>query len=296
MRILVTGKEGQVDTSLSHLAEATGHDLVRLGLPEIDLSRPETLDDPIRQAQPDVIISSAAYTSVDKAEDEPDLAQKINGDGPGALARIAADLGVPIIHLSTDYVFAGDKDGPYTEADRPSPKTVYGATKLDGEHQIAAATDNHVILRTAWVYSAVGHNFVKTMLRLGESREVLDVVSDQLGSPTYAPDLAQTLLLIAQQIVIDANPTIRGVFHLTGSGSTSWAGFAKAIFANAERRGRRPVRVNPVHSSQFPSRANRPANSRLSCDKLDELYGLCLPDWQDSLDTCLDILIPGEDR
>jgi dTDP-4-dehydrorhamnose reductase len=291
MRILVTGKEGQVDTSLQMRGEALGLEIIRIGLPEIDLSQPETLEAVVREINPGVIISSAAYTAVDKAETEVELAQRINGDAPGILARLAAELDIPILHLSTDYVFAGDKDTPYTEMDMPAPVSVYGKTKLSGEDRIRAATGNHVILRTAWVYSPYGHNFVKTMLRLGETRDELSIVADQHGCPTYAPDIARAVLAIAQQVVIDPDPTIRGTFHLTGSGETTWAGFAEAIFAGAEARGCKPVRVNHIPASDYPTPAKRPANSRLNADKLDEVYGLRLAPWQDSLDVCLNELI-----
>ena len=291
MRILVTGKEGQIDTSLQAMGETLGLEIIRIGLPEIDLSQPETLETPVREAQPDVIISSAAYTAVDKAETEAGLAQKINGDAPGILARLAAELDIPILHLSTDYVFAGDKDGAYTEKDTPAPVSVYGRTKLSGEEQIRAATANHVILRTAWVYSPYGNNFVKTMLRLGETRDELNVVADQYGCPTYASDIARVLLAIAQQVAIDRDPTIRGTFHLTGEGETTWAEFAEAIFKGAEARGRKRVRVNPITTADYPTPAKRPVNSRLNGDKLDEVYGLRLDPWQDSLDACLNLLI-----
>ena len=291
MRILVTGKEGQVDTSLQVLGESLGLEIIRIGLPETDLSKPEALEAPVREAHPDVIISSAAYTAVDKAETEAERAQKINGDAPGELARLAAELDIPILHLSTDYVFAGDKAGAYDETDMPAPVSVYGRTKLSGEEQIRAATDNHVILRTAWVYSPYGSNFVKTMLRLGETRDELNVVADQYGCPTYAPDIARALLAIAQQVGIDRDPTIRGTFHLTGEGQTTWAGFAEAIFEGAQVRGCKPVHVNRITTADYPTLAKRPANSRLNGDKLDEVYGLRLDPWQDSLDTCLNQLI-----
>ncbi|WP_303830815.1 dTDP-4-dehydrorhamnose reductase [Asticcacaulis taihuensis] len=291
MRILVTGKEGQVDTSLQTLGEKLGLEIIRIGLPEIDLSKPETLEAPIREIRPDAIISSAAYTAVDKAETEAELAQAINGDAPGMLARLAAELDIPILHLSTDYVFAGDKDGTYDETDIPAPVSIYGKTKLSGEDQIRAATDNHVILRTAWVYSPYGNNFVKTMLRLGETRDELNVVADQHGCPTYAPEIARALLTVAQQVVIDRDPTLRGTFHLTGRGETTWAEFAEAIFTGAAARGRTPVRVNPITTSDYPTPAKRPANSRLNGDKLDDTYGLRLDPWRKSLDECLDQLI-----
>ena len=291
MRILVTGKDGQVDTSVQMLGEELGLEIIRIGLPEIDLSKPETLETPVRDARPDVIISSAAYTAVDKAETETELAQTINGDAPGALARLAAELDIPILHLSTDYVFAGDKTNAYDETDTPAPVSVYGKTKLSGEMQIRAATDNHVILRTAWVYSPYGNNFVKTMLRLGETRDELSVVSDQHGCPTYAPEIARALVAIAQQVAIDRDPTLRGTFHLTGQGETTWAEFAETIFLGAEARGRQPVRVKPISTREYPTPAKRPENSRLNGDKLDDTYGLRLDPWQDSLEPCLNQLI-----
>ncbi len=295
MRILVTGKEGQVDTSLQTLADTQADiELIRIGLPEADLSRPESLEAPVRAARPDVIISSAAYTAVDKAESEAELAERINGDGPGALARLAAELNIPILHLSTDYVFAGDKDGNYSEADTPGPVGVYGRTKLSGETQIAAATPNHVILRTAWVYSPYGNNFVKTMLRLGETRDELNVVADQHGCPTYAPEIARALLTIARRVHGDADPTLRGIFHLTGQGETSWAGFARAIFDGAALRGRKMVKVNDIPTSAYPTPAARPANSRLDGGKLKSIYDLSLDPWRVSLSACLDQLIGPE--
>ncbi|MBP2159775.1 MULTISPECIES: dTDP-4-dehydrorhamnose reductase [Asticcacaulis] len=287
MRIVVTGKEGQVDTSLAELGEKLGIEIVRVGLPEVDLSKPETLAAPIKAAKPDVIISSAAYTAVDKAESETDLAQAINGDGPGELARIAAELNIPILHLSTDYVFAGDKDGVYDENDTPAPVSVYGKTKLSGEEQIRAATEDHVILRTAWVYSPYGNNFVKTMLRLGETRDELNVVADQNGCPTYAPEIARALLTVAQRVAKDSDPALRGTFHLTGQGETTWAGFAEAIFAGSKDRGGKFVTVNPIPTSAYPTPAQRPANSRLSGEKLAATYDLRLDPWRVSLNDCL---------
>ncbi len=292
MRMLVTGKEGQVDTSLQRLGDATpGIEVIRIGLPEIDLSRPETLEAPIREARPDIIISSAAYTAVDKAESERGLADAINADGPGELARLAAALDIPLLHLSTDYVFAGDKNGRYVETDTPGPHSAYGLTKLSGEMAIERATNNHVILRTAWVYSPFGNNFVKTMLRLGETRDEIDVVADQLGCPTYAPEIARALLSVAQRVMTDRDPALRGIFHLTGQGETTWAAFAEAIFQGAQIRGRKPVKVHPIPTSAYPTAAKRPSNSLLDGEKLSVTYGLRLDPWRISLDDCLDQLI-----
>jgi dTDP-4-dehydrorhamnose reductase len=291
MRILVTGKNGQVDTALQIEGDRLGLDVSRIGRPEVDLSRPETFEAIVREINPQVIISSAAYTAVDKAEGEPELAQRVNGDAPGVLARLAAELNIPILHLSTDCVFSGDKDEPYAEADVPAPVSVYGRTKLSGEENIRAATDNHVILRISWVYSSWGNNFVKVMLHLSETREEINVVADQHGCPTYAPDIARVVLAIAQQVIIDPDPTIRGIFHLAGEGETTRAGFAAAIFEGAEARGCKPVRVKPIATADYPTPAKRPANSRLNSDKLDEVYGLRLDPWRISLDSCLSQLI-----
>lgn len=292
MRILVTGKDGQVDTSLQQLGDATpGVEVIRIGLPEVDLSRPETLEAPIRASRPDVIISSAAYTAVDKAENERELAMSINAVSPGELGRLAEALNIPLLHLSTDYVFGGDKVGVYTEADPPAPVSVYGHTKLAGENAIRKATQNYIILRTAWVYSPFGNNFVKTMLRLGEAKDEVSVVADQHGCPTYGREIARALLLIAHRVVVDRDAGLRGIFHLTGQGETTWAGFAEAIFAAAEARGRRPVRVREILTSEYPTPAKRPSNSRLSGKKLSEIYGLQLDPWQVSLNDCLNQLV-----
>jgi len=292
MRIVVTGKDGQIDTALRVCAEAMGElEIICLGLPEIDLSDLETLRGPITAARPDVIISSAAYTAVDQAEDEADLAQIINGEAPSELARIAADLNIPILHLSTDYVYAGDKPAPYSESDTPAPVCVYGRTKLSGEIGIAQATPNHVILRTAWVYSPYGRNFVKTMLRMGATHDVINVVNDQWGCPSYAPEIARVLLTIARRVSYDPDPALRGVFHLAGQGETTWAGFADAIFLASAAWGGRPVKVNPVSSAAYPTRASRPANSRLSSEKLSKVYDLRLDPWHVSLEDCLTRLL-----
>lgn len=291
MRILVTGKNGQVDTALQIEGDRLGLEIVRIGRPDVDLSKPETIETAVREIRPEVIISSAAYTAVDRAESEPELAQAVNGDAPGVLARLAAELNIPILHLSTDCVFSGDKIEPYTEVDATAPVSVYGRTKLSGEQQVRAATDNHVILRISWAYSVLGNNFVRMMLRLSETRDEVTVVADQHGCPTYAPEAARAVLAIAQQVVIDPDPTIRGTFHLAGEGGTTRADFAKAIFKGAEARGHKPVRVNPVATAEYPTAARRPLNARLNSDKLDEVFGLRLDPWQDSLDVCLDQLI-----
>jgi dTDP-4-dehydrorhamnose reductase len=197
-----------------------------------------------------------------------------------AIAATAAELSLPIIHLSTDYVFDGDKPESYVESDPVGPVSVYGRSKLEGEYAVAAANENHVILRTAWVYSTFGHNFVKTMLRLAETREELSVVSDQLGCPTSANDIAEAVVKIADRLAKDSSPDLRGVFHLAGSGETNWAEFARHILSIFEEKTGRRVTVRDIAAADYPTAAKRPANSRLCCDKLKRLYGVSMPEWQ----------------
>ncbi|MGV2051856.1 dTDP-4-dehydrorhamnose reductase [Agrobacterium sp. 22-209-1] len=281
MRLAVTGKNGQVVSALLALASAE-LEIVALGRPELDLAQPETVLKALREVKPDAVVSAAAYTAVDKAESEPDIAFAVNRDGARAVAQAASDLGIPLIHLSTDYVFDGAKDTAYVESDPTGPTSVYGRSKLEGERAVSEATDNYVVLRTAWVYSEYGNNFVKTMLRLSENRDEINVVADQFGCPTSANDIAAAVVTIARKLVEDASAPLRGVFHLSGSGETNWANFAKQIFAFAEEHGGKSMIVNDITTAQYPTPARRPANSRLDCSKLEEVYGIKLPSWQTS--------------
>jgi dTDP-4-dehydrorhamnose reductase len=219
------------------------------------------------------------------------IAAKINKDGAGMVAAAAQALRVPIIHLSTDYVYNGEKTGAYVEADPVAPTSAYGASKLAGEQAVAAANCNLVILRTAWVYAPYGKNFVRTMLALAETREEVRVVADQRGCPTYAPDLADAIIRIAYNLLKErSDARMRGIFHLAGTGETTWAGLADAIFGYLAGRGwRRPI-VTPITSAEYPTPARRPANSRLNCAKLASIHGIELPSWRDSLATCLERL------
>ena len=280
LRIAVTGKEGQVARSMLALGPELDVDIIAVGRPELDLVDPASVRSALEAARPDVVVSAAAYTAVDKAETEQDLAFAVNGAGAGAVAEAAAALGVPVLHLSTDYVFDGSKPTRYVETDATGPTSVYGASKLEGERLVAAANPDHAIFRTAWVYSAFGANFLKTMLRLGETRDTLSVVADQHGCPTSAEDIARALIVAARTMVSDRDDRYRGIFHLTGSGEASWADFARAIFRAAEDHGRKPVEVIPITSDQYPSPVKRPANSRLSGDKLERIHGIVLPDWR----------------
>ncbi|ATR19527.1 dTDP-4-dehydrorhamnose reductase (plasmid) [Roseomonas sp. FDAARGOS_362] len=293
MRIAVTGRDGQVARALRERAQAAGVSIVALARPELDLARPDTVLPALHAASADVVVNAAAYTAVDKAESEPDQAQLVNATGAGAVAAAAAKLGIPVIHLSTDYVFDGQLDRPYREDDATGPIGAYGRSKLAGEKAIAAAQpDDHVILRTAWVYSPFGVNFVKTMLRLAATRDEISVVADQHGSPTSALDIADAVLQVARNLLGSRDPALRGVFHLSGSGYTHWAGFAAAIFEFSAHRGGPEARVKPIATAEYPTPARRPANSRLDCAKLARVHGITLPDWRLSSEACIGRLLP----
>jgi dTDP-4-dehydrorhamnose reductase len=291
MRIAVTGREGQVVRSLvERAARHRSVHVVALGRPQLDLTRPGTIAETIRAAKPDLVVSAAAYTAVDRAEDEPDLAFAINVTGAGAIAEAAATIGVPVLHLSTDYVFSGEGEQPYTEKDRTGPRSVYGQSKLDGELAVAAANARHLILRTAWVYSRFGGNFVKTMLGLAESRDVVSVVSDQWGNPTSAFDIADGILQVAERLRMDATFDAYGTYHLAGTGDTSWSSFAREIFAQSRRNGGPYAQVRDILTAEYPTRATRPLNSRLATDKFFDVFGWRAPHWQPSLVPVLGML------
>ena len=262
-------------------------ELIALGRPQLDLGRRDAVLATLRAARCDVIVNAAAYTAVDEAESEPATAMRINRDGAGYVAEIAAELGAPLLHLSTDYVFDGALDRPYREDDATNPTGAYGRSKLAGEQKIADCHPNHAILRTAWVYSPFGANFVKTMLRLGETRSEVGVVADQRGNPTSALDIADALFVIARRMHEDTASSLRGVFHMTGAGEATWADFAEAIFAEAESRGRAPVAVKRITTAEYPTPARRPTNSRLDTAKLAQAFGLILPDWRESVRICV---------
>ena len=289
LRAVLIGGKGQVATSLARALPLGGFDLTTLARPDFDLTRPAELADAIVAARPDVVINPAAYTAVDKAEDEPDAAFAINRDAPGVVAAAAAEAGAVVIHYSTDYVFDGGKQTPYAEDDATGPQGVYGASKLAGEQRVAAANPRHVILRTAWVCSADGANFLKTMLRLAAERPALRVVDDQHGSPTFAADIAAATCGIARaSATAEAGAAEFGVFNLVSGGATTWCGFARAIMAASAARGGPSVPVEAITTAEFPTRARRPAYSRLDAGKLAQVYGIALPDWDVALEACLD--------
>jgi dTDP-4-dehydrorhamnose reductase len=285
MRIAVTGSKGQVATSLLERAGLKA-EVVALSRPAFDLADRATVVAGLEAARPDVVVNAAAYTAVDKAEAEEADAVRANGEGAGHVAEAAARLGVPLLHISTDYVFDGALDRAYREDDPTAPTGAYGRSKLAGEKAVAERCENSVILRTAWVYSPFGANFVRTMLRLNETRDEIGVVADQRGNPTSALDIADALIAIAARAKDDSSPTLRGVFHMTGSGEATWADFAEAIFHEAAARGRRQTRVKRIAAADYPTPARRPANSRLDNEKLSRVYGVKLPEWRQSVAIC----------
>lgn len=282
MSILVAGRTGQVARALAQRAAQRGLPLIALGRPELDLENTANLANTLRGHAPRVVINAAAYTAVDKSEDDAGRAFAINAAGAEAVARAAADLGAAFIQVSTDYVFAGDKPELYDEEDATGPTGVYGASKLAGERAVATAHPGSIIVRTAWVYDGAGANFVRTMLRIATTRDEVSVVSDQMGCPTYASDLADALLTIAQ------TPTTPGVFHCAGAGETNWADFAHAIFEEAGTRGGPTATVTRISTAEYPTRAKRPANSRLNCAKLGRVYGVRMRPWREALAACID--------
>lgn len=272
--ILVFGKTGQVARELAGLAP----DATFLGRDEADLSDPPACAGLIETLAPDAVINAAAYTAVDRAEAEETVARTVNAEAPGAMARAAAVRGIPFVHVSTDYVFGGSGDAPFAPGDWTGPLNVYGHTKLAGEDAVRAAGGPHAILRTSWVFSAHGSNFVKTMLRLSETHYALSVVDDQFGGPTPATAIAAACLTIADRL--RTAPELSGTYHLSGAPDTSWKGFAEAIFRAAGRN----VAVNGISTKDYPTRAPRPLNSRLDCSSTAAAFGLERPDWRQSLE------------
>lgn len=279
MSILVIGKTGQVAQELAKLPGT-----VCIGRDEADLTVPEQCSSAIHAHTPTAVINAAAYTAVDKAEEEEALATLINGDAPGVMARACASLAIPFIHISTDYVFEGDGTAPWKPSDPAGPLGAYGRSKLIGERKVRAAGGTHAILRTSWVVSAHGKNFVKTMLQLGAERDAINVVSDQIGGPTAASDIAAACHGMAQQLVADPQKT--GTYHFSGAPDCSWADFARSIFNQTGL----PCEVTDIPSSDYPTPAPRPLNSRLDCTTISDSFGIDRPDWRVSLTNILNDL------
>ena len=287
-KILVLGRSGQVARELDKIGAPDGFAFEFAGRERLDLGAadPRPLLDEVRPA---AVINAAAYTQVDKAESEPEAAYRLNRDAPAALARACAEAGVPFVHFSTDYVFDGTKAGPYVETDPIHPTGVYGASKAAGEAEVLAAGGPAIVLRTSWVYSAFGANFVKTMLRVAATRDELGVVDDQLGRPTWAEDCARGALRAAQAL-LDGEIQGAELFHLAGEGDATWADFAEAIFELSAARGGPSARVKRITTADYPTPARRPANSRLDCGKMIGALNWPMRNWRRSLAACFDEL------
>jgi dTDP-4-dehydrorhamnose reductase len=268
-KILVFGRSGQVTTEIQTLA-----DILALGRAEVDLSDPAACSAAINAYRPRAVINAAAYTAVDRAEEEEELATVINGDAPTAMAQACAALNIPLVHISTDYVFSGNGTSAWAPADKRTPQNAYGRSKLAGEQGIRATGCTHAILRTSWVFSAHGSNFVKTMLRLSESHDKLSLVDDQIGGPTPARAIAAACLSIAQQLCEDPDKT--GTYHFSGAPDVSWCTFARDIFAQAGRS----THVSPIATRDYPTPAARPLNSQLDCQTTEQVFGISRPNWR----------------
>ncbi len=278
MKILLFGKDGQVGFELQRSLAPLG-EVIALNRQQVDLSDKSAITRSIRHYRPDWIVNAAAYTAVDKAEAEAELATKINAVAPEVMALAAKKAGCGLLHYSTDYVFDGGKTAAWLETDIATPINIYGQTKLIGEEAIQASGCQHLILRTSWVYDARGHNFLNTMLKLAQSKENLTIVDDQIGAPTWSRHIADA----TGHLLRMAEPKDNGVYHLTARGQTSWLGFAEAIFTLAEEAGIKVPSTAPISTKDYPTPATRPANSLLNCQKLYKTFGLRLPDWQQSL-------------
>lgn len=276
MKTLIFGQSGQVATELQRQA-----DVIALGRAEADLSDPAACVAAIRAELPDVVINAAAYTAVDKAEEEEALATVVNGNAPTAMAKICAELDIPFVHISTDYVFDGGGTAAWQSSDATNPLSSYGSSKLVGEHGVQRANGRYAILRTSWVFSAHGNNFVKTMLRLGETRDALSVVADQIGGPTAAADIAAACLQMARQLYAGNGKS--GIYHFAGAPDVSWADFAREIFEQADMG----VTVADIPSLEYPTPARRPQNSRLDCTNLETVFAISRPNWRTTLTTVL---------
>jgi dTDP-4-dehydrorhamnose reductase len=292
--ILVTGRSGQLATGLAETAGARGAAVRCVGRPTLDFDRPASIAEVFAATAPWLVVNAAAYTAVDAAEDDVEAAVRANRDAPAELARLCGAAGIPLIHISTDYVFDGGKGAPYVETDPTAPQGVYGASKLAGEHAVVKTYPQSIILRTSWVYSPVGRNFVRTMLAAGQRTSRLRVVADQWGCPTSAWDLAAAVLTIAGRIAEWGwQDGFAGIYHAAAGGATTWHGLATATFEAAARHGMAVPAVEPISTGQWPTKAKRPADSRLACDKLQAVFGVRLPPWRDGLARTVDTIFAG---
>ncbi|MEO1544804.1 MAG: dTDP-4-dehydrorhamnose reductase [Pseudomonadota bacterium] len=293
--IVVIGRSGQVAEALVRRGTEHGLPIVAGGRPEVDLTNVESLKAFILETRPSVVINAAAYTAVDKAETDADAAVALNSEGPATLAALCAIAGVPLVHVSTDFVFSGLATAPYAEDEDPSPLGVYGASKAAGEVGVRVAHPQHVIVRTSWVYGLAGSNFAKTMLRLGAERGELSVVDDQIGAPTFADDLADVLLTVAKRVAASEAPELFGTFHFSNAGQTTWCRYANAIFTIAGAGGAPVAVAKPIPTLEYPTPATRPPYSVLDCSKMLDVYGVNQREWQVALAEAVPALVASRD-
>jgi dTDP-4-dehydrorhamnose reductase len=291
MKILVTGSKGQLGWELLRLGKGFNAEIIGADLPEADITDKGNVSDMISGIKPFLVINAAAYTAVDKAESEQAVAFSVNRDGPANLAESCETAGIPLIHVSTDFVFDGKKTSPYTEDDPVSPLSVYGKSKAEGEEAVISRLSQHIIVRTAWLYGAHGQNFVKTVLRLGKEKEVLRVVADQQGCPTSAEDLAEALLTIAAR-VHEGGGIAWGICHYCGEGVTTWHGFAEAVLDAARRHNMaiKTLRAEAISTAEYPTAAKRPAFSALDCGRIRRNFGIAAKPWKESLEKVVKVL------
>ena len=288
MKILITGAQGQVGKELVSIANQRGFDVIAAGQTELDITQLKNIESYVEVHQPDLVINAAAYTAVNKAEEEQDITYAINRDGTANLAAVSKEKNIPLLHISTDYVFDGTKSEAYSENDAVSPLGVYGISKWQGEETIRQTLPEHIILRVAWVFGAQGNNFVKTMLRLAKDRDELSVVADQFGGPSPAKDIAKTLIILAEQY--QKEKTLEwGTYHYCGDEKVSWCGFAKEILKQAKEQGliEKDIKVNAITTAEYQDPTKRPANSMLDCEKIKNTFGIEMPSWKESLNQVL---------
>ncbi|MBA3037604.1 MAG: dTDP-4-dehydrorhamnose reductase [Desulfobacterium sp.] len=290
MKILVTGSQGQLGWEILREAKSLGFETVGFDLPQIDITIKSDVEKVINNTRPDIVINAAGYTNVDRAEEEKEICFAVNCIGPGNIAAVCSSLEIPLIHISTDYVFDGSGNTPYTEKDIISPINAYGKCKAEGDDAVRNILQKHIIIRTSWLYGIHGHNFLKTILQLGEEKEVIEVVSDQFGSPTFATELANAVLTISSQIQ-NSSCGNWGTYNFCGTGITTWHGFAEKIIEEARKyMDIKTILVKPITSKEYPTKARRPYYSALDCSLMNRHFGIASKPWQESLKTAIKII------